>query len=141
MEPVTLLSKKVPPLALALLLAESFSFFGAQLDMHILARLTGACCGGVATWYWRTELVRSRRVACLMFGWCAGIGFSPILDWAITTRLTSLPVTPFLVFGSGFVVGLACVRFLEQVADNPLGLMERFKRLARRQPTKDFPND
>ncbi len=135
-----LIFKKTPPLAFALLLAETLDVFAAELNVHVLARLTGACCGGAVTWFWRTELVRSRRVACLMFGWCAGIGFSPVLDWLIATRLTTLPKTPFLVFGSAFLVGVGCVRLLEKVADNPLGFTNWFMRTIGRRNTKDYPH-
>lgn len=139
MEPVTLLLKKAPPLAIAFFLAESFNQFAAQLDVHVLARITGACCGGAATWFWRTDLVRSRRIACLMFGWCSGIGFSPVLDWLLTVRFPSLPQTPALVFGCAFLVGLICVRLLEMAADNPTGLLEFFMRLRGRR-SKDYPD-
>ncbi len=142
MESLTLLLlKKTPPLAFALLLAEAFNSFSAELSVHVLARLTGAICGGAVTWFWRTELVRSRRVACLMFGWCAGIGFSPVLDWILQGRFPSLPKTSFLVFGSSFLVGVACVRVLEAVADNPLGVTDRLLRLTGRRTTKDTSNE
>lgn len=147
MEPVSLLSnsywlvKKMPPIALALILMESFSKFSTELDVHALARITGACMGGAATWFWRTELVRGRRVACLMFGWCAGVGFSPVFDWLLITRLVGLTGTPALTFGSAFFVGIVCVRLFEQLADNPWGLMNRLMRIARRLSTKDTPDE
>jgi hypothetical protein len=126
MEPVLLVVKKIPPLALTLFIFESFNVFSAQLDEHILARITGACCGGAAMWFHRKELVSSRRVACLMFAWGGGVGFSPLVDWVLYTRLTSLPKVPALVFGSAFFVSVVCVRLLEQLADNPLGVVQRW---------------
>jgi hypothetical protein len=141
MEPITIISKKVPPLFLALMLAESFSYFGAELDVHVLARLTGACLGGAATWFWRTDLVRSRRVACLMFGWCAGIGFSPVLDWILVTKVAGLPTQPALTFGSAFFSAVPFVKLFEQLADNPIGLMERITNVVRRRRTKDNPDE
>jgi hypothetical protein len=129
----TALAKKFPIFGYILFLWNQVSVAELELDRHLALRVIGACMGGAVTFLRRDDLVVNRRVACLMLGVCGGIGLGPFVRWLVSLGFgAGIPDEPF---GLSFLVSLACVKGLEQLADDPFRFVRNIASTIRNWPT------